>query len=70
MAEIKYEIQEELGVLSNGNWALELNLISWNGTAPKYDLRKWTDDHAKMSKGITFNKEEAKALRDLLCEIL
>lgn len=70
MAEIKYDIVEELGVLSTGNWALELNLISWNGAAAKYDLRKWTDGHERMSKGVTFSVEEAKALRDLLNEIL
>ena len=70
MNEIKYEITEELGVLSQGSWSLELNLISWNGRAPKYDLRKWTDGHEKMSKGVTFSAEEAKALRDLLNEVI
>ena len=64
--EITYEITEEVSVLSNGAWALELNLISWNGTSPKFDLRKWTDDHSKMSKGITFTRNEALALRDAL----
>lgn len=41
MVEIKYEIIEELGVLSESakGWQKELNLISWNGAEPKYDLR-------------------------------
>lgn len=41
MAEIKYEIKQELGVLSGSKsgWTRELNLISWNGAAPKYDIR-------------------------------
>ena len=52
MADVKFEIKEELGVLSEGSkgWKKELNLISWNGAAPKYDLRDWSPEHEKMSK--------------------
>lgn len=41
MAEIKYEIKESIGVLSESSkgWAKELNLISWNNKEPKYHLR-------------------------------
>ena len=37
MSEIKYEIMKEYGVISESNkgWKKELNLISWNGAAPK-----------------------------------
>ncbi len=33
MADIKYEIKEKLGTLSESSkgWTKELNLISWNG---------------------------------------
>ena len=34
--------------------------MSWNGGAPKYDLRDWAPDHEKMGKGITLTEEEAK----------
>jgi hypothetical protein len=44
----------------------ELNLISWNGKEPKFDLRDWAPEHEKMGKGITLNNEELKALRELL----
>ena len=65
-----YEITEELGVLSaKGGWALELNKVSWNHRTPTYDLRKWTDTHEKMGKGVSMTTEEALALRDLLNEI-
>ena len=65
-----YEITEELGVLSaKGGWALELNRVSWNHRAPTYDLRKWTDTHEKMGKGVSMTTEEALAQRDLLNEI-
>ena len=68
MSDIKYEIIEEIGVLSENarGWRKELNLISWNGAAAKYDLRDWAPDHEKMGKGITLNRDEAAALARLL----
>lgn len=68
MAEIKYEIIQTLGIISEGNtgWKKELNLISWNGREPKYDLRDWSEDHGKMGKGITFTQSELKALKEIL----
>jgi hypothetical protein len=68
MAEIKYEIIKNIGVLSKSasGWAKELNLISWNDREPKYDLRDWSADHEKMGKGVTLTREELSALRELL----
>ena len=68
--ELKYEIAEELGVLSENEkgWRKELNLISWNEREPKYDIRDWNPNHDRMSKGITLNKEEAEALYEILKE--
>lgn len=68
MAEISYKIIEEVGVLSENakGWRKELNLVSWNGGNPKYDLRDWSPAHEKMGKGITMTKDEAAALREIL----
>ncbi|SCJ90005.1 Uncharacterized protein conserved in bacteria [uncultured Eubacterium sp.] len=68
MADIKYEIVEELGVLSENarGWRKELNLVSWNGAQPKYDLRDWAPEHEKMGKGITLTLAEVKELKGLL----
>ena len=70
MAEIKYEISEELGVLSESakGWRKELNLISWNGAAPKYDLREWAPNREKMGKGVTLTEDEVKELRRIFEE--
>ncbi|MBQ7780466.1 MAG: YdbC family protein [Lachnospiraceae bacterium] len=70
--EIKYEIIEELGVLfeSAKGWTKELNLISWNGGAPKYDIRDWAPEHEKMGKGVTLSEEEAKKLYVLLSKVV
>lgn len=66
MADITYEIREELGSLSErGGWSLDLNLISWNHRALTYDLRKWADD-GRMGKGVSMTLNEVIALRDLL----
>ena len=72
MSDITYEIKEQIAVLSkNGKgWQRELNLISWNGNAPKYDIRDWAPEHAKMGKGISLTKEELEALYDIIGEVL
>lgn len=68
MADIKYEIIEEIGVLSESakGWTKELNLVSWNGGVPKYDIRDWAPEHEKMGKGITLTEDEARKLKELL----
>ena len=47
MADIKYEIVEQIGVLSESakGWTKELNKISWNGGEPKYYIRDWAPEH-------------------------
>lgn len=72
MQDIKFEIKEELGNLSESakGWAKEVNLISWNGAAPKYDIRDWAPNHEKMGKGITLTAEEAEALYKILAKIM
>ena len=66
--EISFEIIETLGVLSTSTkgWTKELNLISWNGREPKYDLREWSPEHDKMGKGVTLSKDELDALKGIL----
>lgn len=68
MSDIKFEIKEELGVLSENakGWRKEVNLISWNGAAPKYDIRDWAPDHEKMGKGTTLTEEEMENLKEIL----
>jgi hypothetical protein len=68
MAEFKYEIIKNIGIISESlkGWTKELNLISWNNRDPKYDLRDWAPEHEKMGKGVTFSKDELKELRDML----
>ena len=68
MSDIKYEIVEEIGVLSEGSngWRKELNKISWNDRAPKYDIRDWAPGHEKMGKGVTLTEDELKALYGLI----
>lgn len=70
MPEIKYEIVEHLGVVSENDkgWKKELNLVSWNEREPKYDLRDWNETHEKMGKGVTLSKEEAANLIKILQE--
>lgn len=68
MAELKYEIVETVAELSESpkGWKKELNLISWNGRDPKYDIRDWAPNREKMGKGITLTEDELMALKEVL----
>ena len=72
MADIKFEIKENIGTLSESakGWTKELNLVSWNGAAPKYDLRDWAPEHEKMGNGITLSADEVQELYKLLSKIV
>jgi len=68
MANIKYEIKESLGAISEGSrgWTKELNLVSWNDREAKYDIRDWDETHEKMGKGITLTEDELIKLKEIL----
>lgn len=53
MSQFRYEIVRNYGVLSvsESGWTKELNLVSFNDQLPKYDIREWSPDRSKMSRG-------------------
>ena len=70
--EMEFTITKHIGDLSDPSdkgWKKELNLISWNGAAPKYDIRDWSENHEKMGKGTTLTEEQLKKLGELIKEI-
>ncbi len=71
MADFKYEITQELGVISESKsgWTRELNLVSWNGGAPKFDIRDWAPGHEKMGKGISLSADEIGNLKKIIDKI-
>lgn len=74
MAEFKYEVTGEYGVVSdNGKGTVtKLRTISWNDRPEKFDIRSWytaKDGSEGMNKGITLTKEELLTLGDLIDEI-
>ena len=66
--EITFEVEEHIGVIAitPTGWKKELNMVAWNGSPAKFDIRDWDDDHTHMSRGITMNKDEVKVLSELL----
>ena len=68
MSEIKFEIINNIGVLSTTASGREkqINLISWNERDPKYDIHEWSPDSEMMGKGVTLTKEELFPLKELL----
>ena len=63
-----FEVAEHFGIIgpSPTGWKKELNMVSWNGNQPKYDLREWDEDHTHMSKGVTMNRDEVRSLTEIL----
>ena len=64
MADITFKTQIDFGNFGGNK---KLTFTSWNGNAPRYDIRDWYDD--KAGKGITLDKSELKTLYDLLCDM-
>lgn len=64
MADFKYEITKEIGVLSEtpSGWRKELNLVSWNGGEPKFDLRDWAPEHEKWARVLPCQKKNQRNL--------
>lgn len=64
MKDIQYEIVKEIAVLSQNDsgYTKEINLISWNGNEPKYDIRSFSPNREKCRKGITLTESEVKNL--------
>ena len=68
MQDIPYDIIKEIAVLSKSvtGYTKEINLISWNGNEPKYDIRSFSPDRGKCGKGITLTDKEAEMLLKVL----
>lgn len=66
---IKHYFREPIGV--NGTWFLELNLISWNGAEPKFDIRKWKyegDERITSGQAITLTHDELGGMIESVME--
>lgn len=68
MADLKFEIKKNLGVIGEGTkgWKKEVNIIIWNDRKPKLDIRDWDENHEKMGKGVTLSKGEVEEFRKLM----
>lgn len=66
--DVTFEIIDHLGAIAeySTGWRKELNLVSWNGGAPKYDIRDWDPEHEHMSRGITLHEKEMRLVLDLV----
>lgn len=64
------EVLCHIGALGEGmrGWTREVNLVSWNGKQAGLDIRSWSEDHQKMSKGVNLNLQEAENLKTLLSD--
>ncbi len=66
--EIEFKLIRNVGTIAEyqSGWTKELNVIAWNGGAPKFDIRDWDPEHDHMSRGITLHESEVAKLFELL----
>lgn len=68
--EFTYEVIEHIGNISEKEiYSKEVNIISWNERTPVYDIRGFRidkDGNKYPLKGISLEKQDVIALRDLL----
>lgn len=72
MKEFKYKIEKHIGTVStssDGKYAVEVNLISYNDAAAKVDIRTWNKATGQMYKGITLTPDEAVSLGQILLDM-
>lgn len=68
--EITKEIIEYIDTFDDsGAWHGEVNLVSWNGKEAKVDIRNWSEDHAKCSRGLSLTRETARMLGEILIRL-
>ncbi|MBD5095307.1 MAG: hypothetical protein HDT26_13745 [Subdoligranulum sp.] len=72
MKTIDMKITKEIDVLSvsGSGYTKEINLVSWNGAEPKYDIRSWSPGREKCGKGVVLTRAEAKKLFLALQKVL
>ena len=66
--QISYNILSHLGTLghSSSGWSREVNIVSWNRRQPRLDIRDWSPQHTRMSRGIALNANETDNLKGIL----
>lgn len=70
--DVTFDIVEHIADLSEptaSGWVTELNIVSWNGRQPKYDIRNWNADHTRSSKISTFTREGLEKLFEVMQEL-
>jgi len=63
---ISYKVIANVGTLARyrTGWSKEVNIVSWNEGSAKIDIRDWSEDHEKMSRGIILTADETQRLVD------
>lgn len=66
---IEFKLISRIGVIKTNQatgWSRELNMVSWNGGIPKYDIRDWNPEHTRMTRGLTLYEDEVMKLAEIL----
>lgn len=70
MPETTFKIIQNIATLSRtkSGWTKEINLVSWNGNPPKYDIRRFSPE-GRANKGIMLDEDEIRVLKGVLNDL-
>lgn len=71
--EKRYEIKKQIGTIGKPTYkgdTLQVNIVNWNRTKDKVDIRRWSENYTEAGRGITLTIDEARNLVALLTEYL
>ena len=53
-----------------GGWTKQINIVSWNGKTPVFDIRYWAPNNTRAGRGTHLDNQEARAVYEFLGEYL
>lgn len=70
---LTYDVIRHIGTFfKKDNYSKELNIVSWNGRQPVYDIRGWrvnAEGEKHPLKGLSMSKDDLIALKLLLSDL-
>lgn len=62
------QIVRHIGVISTypNGWTKEVNIVRLDDDRLVYDIRKWSEDKSKFSRGVIFDQHEMEKLKNII----
>lgn len=62
---VVHNVIGKIRMCNPSGWYMKLTVASWNGGQARFDVRGWSPDYSRMTRGIRLREEEMQKLCDL-----